>query len=636
MSMYFDIAARQVIGARKHQEDAFLVSRLDETVDGAATASAVVSVADGMGGHAAGDVASDIAVRIFNKSVSERFPPPVVTDTLRESLNLANSAIQAAVREKPTRQGMGCTLVSVLLDSGQMWWMSVGDSHLYLYRGGQLIKKNADHSYGAYLDMMAASGKEIPQEAAQFPRNMLLSALTGGDIEETDLALLPLQVHFKDRILLASDGVNTLTAEEIAHICAQSKSAEECAARLLDAVERAGAPEQDNATVVVVDALEKGESRAAFESTFADLDGGQAVGPGGYAAVDGAPDPEVGAPRGGAKAMIAAAVVGVLAVAGAAGWLLLGNRGNGGAELAEIQRPRVGEGSLDLPRFDDEETEPAETSGSGGPKQPAPSAQQPSEAGLSQGAEERTPPPVVRTFRDSLRSGAEGPVMTEIPRGMFRMGSPSSTPNFEERPQHAVKFGTFAIGRYEVTVKQYRAFARATGRKMPPKSSTARDDYPIANVSWKDAVAYAQWLSRQTGHKYRLPSESEWEYAAGAGFGTTYWWGREVGENHAQCFDCNSALGRGHPAPVGSFAPGPFGTYDTAGNVMEWVQDCYHKDYEGAPTDGSAWEEPPCHRRVVRGGSYNTPAGSLRVARRDKFYSDTTLNDIGFRVARDL
>ena len=130
---------------------------------------------------------------------------------------------------------------------------------------------------------------------------------------------------------------------------------------------------------------------------------------------------------------------------------------------------------------------------------------------------------------------------------------------------------------------------------------------PVIKITWHQATDYAKWLSEQTGKRYRLPTEAEWEYAARAGTKSRYWWGNNLIKGMANCNGCGSDWDNKQTAPVGSFKPNPFGLYDTSGNVMEWVQDCWHKDYKGAPVDGSAWLEASggdCNRRIIRGGSW--------------------------------
>ncbi|MEN8221031.1 MAG: SUMF1/EgtB/PvdO family nonheme iron enzyme [Pseudomonadota bacterium] len=134
-----------------------------------------------------------------------------------------------------------------------------------------------------------------------------------------------------------------------------------------------------------------------------------------------------------------------------------------------------------------------------------------------------------KVFRDRLKDGSLGPEMVWIPAGTFRMGDIQGGGHDNEKPVHQVSVSRFAIGKYEVTFAEYDKFAQATGRKKPNDRGWGRGNRPVINVSWHDATAYAEWLSQQTGQKYRLPTEAEWEYAARAGTTTKYWWGNQMG-----------------------------------------------------------------------------------------------------------
>jgi formylglycine-generating enzyme required for sulfatase activity/rhodanese-related sulfurtransferase len=243
-------------------------------------------------------------------------------------------------------------------------------------------------------------------------------------------------------------------------------------------------------------------------------------------------------------------------------------------------------------------------------------------------------PPVGRSFRDSLAGGGKGPAMIELLPATYRMGSGNSL-NFDEGPRHTVSLPAFSISKREVTFRDFDRFARSTGRRLPYDESWGRGKQPVINVSWHDAVAYTRWLSKQTGHKYRLPSEAEWEYAARAGSTYSYWWEDTGGAVHANCFDCGSRWDGSQTAPVGSFAANRFGLYDMSGNVQEWTADCYHNSYTGAPADGSARVAANCTQRVVRGGAYSSPLDSLRSAKRAQLGQDTRLDNLGFRVVRE-
>jgi formylglycine-generating enzyme required for sulfatase activity len=238
-------------------------------------------------------------------------------------------------------------------------------------------------------------------------------------------------------------------------------------------------------------------------------------------------------------------------------------------------------------------------------------------------------------FSDRLSTGESGPSMLELYADSFEMGGGPTSPNFDERPRHPVSLKRFAMSKNEITFRDYDRFARATGRPRPRSTGPGRAARPVVNVSWRDAVAYTEWLSAQTGHSYRLPSEAEWEFAARSGTISRYWWGNEVGEANANCFDCGSEWSGRETAPVGSFPASPFGLHDLAGNVREWVQDCYVAGYENAPADGRAVDSPRCEQRVVRGGSFASASPKLRVTTRDQAEPDTRLDDLGFRVVRE-
>lgn len=241
------------------------------------------------------------------------------------------------------------------------------------------------------------------------------------------------------------------------------------------------------------------------------------------------------------------------------------------------------------------------------------------------------PPP---TQRDRLSGGAFGPALSILPGGTFRMGR-NTLAGGDTGPEHLVRIGAFGLGQKEVTFDQYDLFARATGRRRPNDFGWGRGDRPVVGVSWSDAQAYVSWLSRQTGRHYRLPSEAEWEYAARGGGRGSYWWGFGLEPGRATCFDCGSPWDNKSTAPVGSFSPSAYGLHDTAGNVMEWVGDCYHPSYEDAPTDGQVRVDGDCRLRVARGGAFNKPSASMRAYVRTKLDPEARLNNLGFRVARD-
>jgi formylglycine-generating enzyme required for sulfatase activity len=218
--------------------------------------------------------------------------------------------------------------------------------------------------------------------------------------------------------------------------------------------------------------------------------------------------------------------------------------------------------------------------------------------------------------------------MVPVRAGTFRMGSKEDP---SEKPVHRVAVASFLMGKYPVTVGEWSecVAAQACTATMGGDAQA-----PVSNVSWTDAEAFVAWLSKVTHKAYRLPTEAEWEYAARAGTETPYWWGDTVKAGMADCKGCGGAYDPQHPAKVGSFAPNSFGLYDMAGGVAQWVADCWHSNYAGAPTDSSAWNAPDCREHVLRGGSWKDDPSYLRSASREYYDSDVRYYTHGFRVAR--
>jgi formylglycine-generating enzyme required for sulfatase activity len=234
-------------------------------------------------------------------------------------------------------------------------------------------------------------------------------------------------------------------------------------------------------------------------------------------------------------------------------------------------------------------------------------------------------------FRD-----CEGcPELVVIPPGDFVMGS-GETPY--EKPEHAVSVPhPFAIGRNEVTFAEWdRCADDGACRVRPEDHGWGRGTHPVINVSWEDTKPFLAWLSRRTGQTYRLPSEAEWEYAARAGTRTPFWWGRDAGSGRAQCATCAAPPSQPQTAPARSFRPNGFGLYDTAGNVAEWVEDCWNDSYRSAPKDTSPWTMGDCRLRVLRGGNFTSPANAVRSAARFRYDIDVRYYANGFRVAREM
>ncbi|OGT34061.1 MAG: hypothetical protein A2W28_04525 [Gammaproteobacteria bacterium RBG_16_51_14] len=275
-----------------------------------------------------------------------------------------------------------------------------------------------------------------------------------------------------------------------------------------------------------------------------------------------------------------------------------------------------------------EEEEKPEIAVAAKPAKPAPAE--------SVATAETVPATGSNTIQDPLKSGGKGPMLVVIPDGLFEMGSPGSSRYAEERPRHTVKVRKFAVSQYEVTFAEYNAFATASGRRIPDNLFLELEIHPVIFVTWDDAYYYTKWLSEQTGKKYRLPSEAEWEYMASGGKKSSFWWGYDEEPKRAHCFGCGDGLDPRKPAKIGSFEPNQFGVYDTAGNVAEWVDDCWHENYDGAPGSGEVWEGGDCAYRLVRGGAYSSPPQSLRSAKRDKFKSDSIYDHIGIRVVREI
>ena len=273
-----------------------------------------------------------------------------------------------------------------------------------------------------------------------------------------------------------------------------------------------------------------------------------------------------------------------------------------------------------------------------------------------------------------FRDCPECPELVVVPSGLFMMGSPSHEEgrDEDEGPVHRVRIGeSFAVGVYEVTVSEFGRFVDETGHSaggscyIRPETTSEGDEWqssdgrdwrnpgfgqggahPVVCVSWDDVRAYVSWLSRRTGERYRLLSESEWEYVARARTGTARYWGEgESGQcGYANGADASTSFdwaigcddGHSHAAPVGSYGANAWGLHDVLGNVREWTGDCWNGSYGGAPGDGSAWESGDCSFRVVRSTSWVYAPSVIRSATRSAFKTGVRVIDIGFRVARTL
>lgn len=235
---------------------------------------------------------------------------------------------------------------------------------------------------------------------------------------------------------------------------------------------------------------------------------------------------------------------------------------------------------------------------------------------------------------------SNGPEMISIPTGSFFMGNKDDPLSM---PVHKVTISKpFAMSKYEITFDDYDMFAQSTNRVLPSDNRWGRGNRPVINVSFGDARAYVNWLSETTGKKYRLPTESEWEYVARAETNSLFWWGNDVKEasGRANCRrGCNSkfsGLFGAKTAPVGSYPANGFGIYDTAGNVSEWVEDCFTENYTLHPKNGQAMVVKSCSSRVVRGGSAKDNAERLANHIRDYHRAEIFDVHLGFRVVMEL
>ncbi len=267
--------------------------------------------------------------------------------------------------------------------------------------------------------------------------------------------------------------------------------------------------------------------------------------------------------------------------------------------------------------------------------------------GAGSAAQSKARPAAKQGSRVSFRDCPVCPEMVPVPAGGFTMGSPMDEPQREkeEGPQHWVTIAKpFAAGKFAVTFAEWDACAaeNGCGGYKPADHGWGRQDRPVINVSWVDAKSYAAWLSRKTGKNYRLLSEAEREYATRAGTASPFWWGSTIVPDRAN-YDGTADVYRGGgekgkywqmTVPVKSYQPNPWGLYQVHGNIWEWVEDCWHDTYDGAPADGSAWIGEDCSRRVLRGGSWSISARALRAASRTPYFQTFRDANTGFRVAR--
>jgi formylglycine-generating enzyme required for sulfatase activity len=223
-------------------------------------------------------------------------------------------------------------------------------------------------------------------------------------------------------------------------------------------------------------------------------------------------------------------------------------------------------------------------------------------------------------------NGQTEPDMVRLPAACVEVGT--LLMGLHASPLRTVCLDAFSIGRYEVTFREYDQFTLETGRARRHDVGFGRDDRPVIDVDWFDAVAYAEWLSEKTGKQYRLPTDAEWEYAARANaeIGFRYSWGAEVGDSLANCRSCGSLLSGRMTAPVGSFPANQFGIHDMHGNVGEWTANC---EVAGKATDGNAAD---CQVGTVRGGSWDVEADQMVFWHLAPQRSNKPARDTGFRL----
>ena len=286
-------------------------------------------------------------------------------------------------------------------------------------------------------------------------------------------------------------------------------------------------------------------------------------------------------------------------------------------------------------------------------------------------------------FADRIARGQYGPELIVIPSGRFMLGAAGKDRKApaSEKPAHAVAFRrAFAMARTEITVDAFAAFIHdsgyrtqadragsseifdlASGRlirapgvnwRFDHVGKPAPGDYPVVHVAFVDAEAYARWLSRRSGHRYRLPSEAEWEYVLRAGTETVYPWGdksKQLGKGNLTGSGDLFPNGRnwrnaiaGYSdgywalAPVRRYSSEGWGTFDMLGNVSEWVADCWHENYRRAPANGEAWVNEGCSHRVIRGSAWLSSIDQSRSSFRMRMDAERTNARLGFRLVREL
>ena len=227
--------------------------------------------------------------------------------------------------------------------------------------------------------------------------------------------------------------------------------------------------------------------------------------------------------------------------------------------------------------------------------------------------------------------------MVTLPAGSFAMGVKEGAAHEEQAyPAHGVHVPSFRIAKTTVTFDQYDEFARETQRALPQDEGFGRGTRPVINVDRQDALDFIAWLNAGTGHRFRLPSESESEYAARGGTATPYFWGDRAAASYANVTKVGTVGRFTGTAPVASFLPNGFGLFDMVGNVWQMVEDCRHPFLIGAPTDGTAWVDKVCDGRIARGGYYASMSRGSRVTTRAAVGNGFRSMGLGFRLAESI
>jgi formylglycine-generating enzyme required for sulfatase activity len=244
-------------------------------------------------------------------------------------------------------------------------------------------------------------------------------------------------------------------------------------------------------------------------------------------------------------------------------------------------------------------------------------------------------------FQDILQVGSQGPKLAIIPKGVGVVGGANFRSFQNQSPQHKVILDhEFAMGVAEVTFEEYDLFCATTKIKCPYDKGWGRGKQPVMNISWLEAVAYTEWLSKQTNESYRLPSEAEWEYAARGGSTTKFWWGDEYIQGMDHCDrdlgSCPAGTEISRPGLAGRFKANPFGLFDVTSNLYEWVLDCDSPNHDGASNTMEARLNGDCSLRISKGSSWLNPQPYVHLSKRMGIETDYKNRSLGFRVLRVL